>query len=102
MRPSDDRSMTAARILLDAWLALVSLSLAGVTGIVLAYVLVSVATLVAAARRTSGQAARLAPLAGRLGENDLADIDEALERILAEEGGSLHGLPGVSAASSRQ
>lgn len=100
MRPLEDRIMTAARILLDAWLALVMLSLAAVAGIVLACALVSVATLVAAARRTNGRAARLAPLAGRLGENDLADIDEALERILAEEGGSMRGLPGVSAASS--
>jgi hypothetical protein len=81
--------MNAARLLLDAWLAAVILSLAGITGIFVCWTLASVATLAGAARWKAGQAARLGSLRGRLDENDLADMDEALDRILTQEHGAL-------------
>lgn len=90
--------MTVTRILLDAWLVVAILSLASVAGIGVGWMLVSVATLVSAARRNAGRTARLGSLGGRLDESGLVDIDEAFERILAEEFGSLSGGPGVSAS----
>ncbi len=94
MRPVDDGGMTPARLLLDIWLVLVVLSLAGIAGISLSWMLISMATLTAEARRDRRRPARLGSLRGRLAESDLADIDEALERIMAEEHGPLPGPRG--------
>lgn len=89
--------MNAARLLLDAWLAAVILSLAGIAAIFVCWALTSIATLARAARWKAGQAARLGSLSGRLDENELADMDEALERTLAQE----HGALGASLTAFR-
>ena len=91
--------MTPARLLLDIWLVLVVLSLAGVAGISISWMLISAATLATATRRHRREPDRLGSLRGRLGGSDLADIDEALERILAQEHGALPGPPGRARSS---
>jgi len=99
MPPPDDGGMTPARLLLDIWLVLVVLSLAGGAGISISWMLISAATLATAARRHRREPDRLGSLRGRLGESDLADIDEALERILAQEHGALPGPSGRARSS---
>jgi len=91
--------MTLARLLLDTWLVLVVLSLAAVAGISISWMLISAATLAAAARRDRREPGRLGSLRGWLGESDLADIDEALERILAQEHGAQRGPRGRAISS---
>jgi hypothetical protein len=97
----DDGGMTPARLLLDIWLVLVVLSAAGIAGISISWMLISIATVAAAARRDRRKPARLGSLRGRLGESDLADIDEALERILAAEHGALPRARGHVRSSFR-
>jgi hypothetical protein len=99
MPPPDDGGMTPARLLLDIWLVLVVLSLAAIAGISISWMLITMATLAGAARRQRRKPARLGSLRGRLGESDLADIDEALERITAQEHGALPGPPGRARSS---
>jgi hypothetical protein len=99
MPPPDDGDMTPARLFLDIWLILMVLSFAGIAGISLSWMLISMATLVAAARRNRRMPARLGSLRGRLGGRDLADIDDALERILAAEHGTLLGPRGRAISS---
>jgi hypothetical protein len=99
MPPPDDGGMTPARLLLDIWLVLVVLSLAGVAGISISWMLISAATLATATRRHRREPDRLGSLRGRFDESDLADIDEALERILAQEHGALPGPPGRARSS---
>jgi hypothetical protein len=99
MPPPDDGGMTPARLLLDIWLVLVVLSLAAIAGISISWMLISAATLAGAARRDRRKPARLGSLRGRLDESDLADIDEALERILTQEHDALPGPPGRAISS---
>ena len=76
--------MTPARLLSDLWLAIVVLSLFAVAGIAIAWMWAALATVGEAARRRRLRAERQAVLRD-LADCDLAEIDDALERILAEE-----------------
>ena len=83
--PLDDGVMTTLRLLTDIWLVIVVLSLAGVVGLTAAWIFVGLITVAGAARRDRLRRGRLGGLRGQLAEIDLADIDESLERILAQE-----------------
>ncbi len=75
--------MTPVRLLIDVWLAIVVLSLLSVAAISIAWMWLGLATVAGARGRRLKAARRAAP--GDLAGCDLADIDDALERILAEE-----------------
>lgn len=77
--------MTAPRLLIDIWLLVIVLSLASVIGITIAWVFVGLSTVAGAARRDRLRRGRLGALRSQLADSDLAEIDEALERILAQE-----------------
>lgn len=82
--------MALGRLALDLWMACVVLSLAGiglfgVVGAVAALLTVIRAERQARRPRGLGQLSRWCPV------TELAEIDEALDRILAEEHGALPG-----------
>lgn len=74
-----------ARLLIDIWLVILVLSLVSVVGIIIAWAFAGLRTVAGAARRDRLLRGRLGALRGQLAESDLADIDESLERILAQE-----------------
>ncbi len=79
--------MTPGRLALDLWMAGVVLSLAGIGLFAVVGAVVSLLTVARSSRRARrprdlGQLSRWYPVA------ELAEIDEALDRILAEEHGA--------------
>jgi hypothetical protein len=74
---------------LDLWVAGVLLSLASIVLAGVSWAAVCLLTLARARRQLRQQARCLSALPGMSG--DLAEIDEALERILSEERGTLPG-----------
>ncbi|HEX9031656.1 MAG TPA: hypothetical protein VF834_07395 [Streptosporangiaceae bacterium] len=77
--------MMVPRLLIGIGLVILVLSLVAVIGIVMAWVVVGLSTVAGAARRDRLRRQRLGPLRGQLAQSDLADIDETLERIFAQE-----------------
>jgi hypothetical protein len=72
-------------------MAVVALSVLATGIFVLAWAFVSMLTVAGARHRTRRQSRRLAQLPDLYSMTEVADIDEALERILAEEHGALPG-----------
>jgi len=83
--------MEFAEVALDAWAAVVVLAIIGVGLIFLLGATSSLLTVVAAKRRARLLSEQLGPLAQGSAVDDLAAIDDALTRILAEEQGALVG-----------
>ena len=81
----NDGVMMVPRLLIGIGLVIIVLSLVSVIGIAMAWVVVGLSTVAGAARRDRLRRRRLGALQGQLAEGELADIDETLERILAQE-----------------
>ncbi|MHB1595194.1 MAG: hypothetical protein ACYCO9_11570 [Streptosporangiaceae bacterium] len=84
--------MTAAGLAAYAWAAIVVASLLGIVGFFLIAASTSVLTVLRSGRRArAGRARARSPLIRDLAHgcapDDLADIDDALRRVLAEEHG---------------
>jgi hypothetical protein len=79
--------MALRTVALDLWVAGVLLSLASIVLASVSWAAVCLRTLARARRQLRQQARCLSALPGMSG--DLAEIDEALERILSEERGAL-------------
>ncbi len=83
--------MMLGRVALDLWMADVVLSLISIGAGLVLWAWVSVLTVAGAARRARRRPRQLGALRDRYPPSELAGIDEALERILAEERGVLPG-----------
>ena len=79
--------MVLRTVAVDLWAAGVLLSLASIVLAGISWAAVCLLTVARARRQLQQRAGRPSPLPGMSG--DLAEIDEALERILSEERGAL-------------
>jgi Flp pilus assembly protein TadB len=87
--------MTVGRVALDLWMAAVVVSVISVGFVVVAWAWVSLLTVADARHRARRRSRQLGQLPDLDRVTELAEIDEALERILAGDHAALHGrLPG--------
>ena len=80
--------MTAAGLAAYAWAAIIVASLLGIVAFFLIAAGVSVLTVLRSGRRARATSPLIRDLAHGCAPGDLADIDEALRRVLAEEHGN--------------
>lgn len=83
--------MTPAGVVVQAWALVVVLSMIGIGFFFVLWAGVSLLTLAGARRGRRQLSDQLLELARGGAADDLAEIDEALERILAEEHGAIPG-----------
>lgn len=77
--------MTPGSIAVAAWAAVVAVSLLSIVGFFLLWAAVSVLTVVKGRHRARARSREFAELSRDCAVSDLAEIDEALRRVLAEE-----------------
>lgn len=83
--------MRFGRLALDLWMVGVVLSLIALGILAIVWAWVSVLTVTGAAGRARRRPGQLGTLQSQYPERELAEIDEALERIMAEEHGAKSG-----------
>ncbi|MHB1432292.1 MAG: hypothetical protein ACYCVZ_09300 [Streptosporangiaceae bacterium] len=79
--------MTAAGLAAGVWAAIIVASLLGIVAFFLIAAGVSVLTVLRSGRRARARSPLIRELAHGCAPDDLADIDDALRRVLAEEHG---------------
>ncbi len=79
--------MTAAGLAADVWAAIIVASLLAIVAFFLIAAGASVLTVLRSGRRARARSPLIRDLARDCAPDDLADIDEALRRVLAEEHG---------------
>lgn len=77
--------MSLGQVAIDLWMTLVAASLATIVAFLVTGVLAALATTVASRRRARRVSAELGALSRWSSVRDLADIDEALDRVLMED-----------------
>jgi hypothetical protein len=88
-------TMSVGRVALDLWMAAVVLSVSSVGFVVVLWACVSLLTVAGARHRARRQSRQLGQLPHPYRVTELAEIDEALDRILGEEHAALpRRLPG--------